>query len=72
VISATCDGDVIAGVVGETQWFGPELHVRYVVAPGTEQVRELTYDYTLNGLEISAHYVIEAAPDLALPVPPGG
>lgn len=69
VASASCEGDVIEGVVGETRWFGPELHVRYVLHPETRSVQEFTFDFTVNGAEILAHFVIEAAPGLELPAP---
>ncbi len=73
VLSATCtvDGaqDVIVGEVGETAAFGPSLTVGYRVDTATGQVKELSYDYTLNGLEVQAIYQISPAPEAELPVP---
>jgi len=78
VESATCatetlDGramERITGLLGETPTFGPSLAVSYLVDTTTGQFTHLTYDYTLNGMEMHAEYEISPAPGLDLPLPP--
>ncbi|AHM02910.1 hypothetical protein roselon_00468 [Roseibacterium elongatum DSM 19469] len=60
----------ISGLLGETPTFGPSLAVAYLVDATSGQVTHLTYDYTLNGMEMQADYVISPAPNLTLPLPP--
>ncbi|OAN73312.1 hypothetical protein A8B78_18830 [Jannaschia sp. EhC01] len=76
VQSATCadpgDGtQTLIGTLGPTPHFGPEATVGYVIDGATGAVQQMTYDYALNGLPVSAQYRISPAPGLSLPFPPG-
>ncbi|MBY4893379.1 hypothetical protein KUL25_11450 [Rhodobacteraceae bacterium N5(2021)] len=76
VQSAICadpgDGtQTLTGTLGPTPHFGAEATVGYVIDGATDTVQQMTYDYVLNGLPVSAQYRISPAPGLSLPFPPG-